>query len=147
VDHSAGPQWQPISRLPFMLDHMAGGVQLAREHLELLEQARGAYRLSNADLAAIVRTWTQTRTDLVELFAEQGRRWQALDLGATRRRDVERFVALVAEETELTEQILALADELRAWTIEALMAKSDEQVGLEALFGSGGSAAYGRDPR
>lgn len=135
MDGRGEPQWQPISRLPFMLDHAASGVGLAREHLELLEQARGAYRLNNADLARIVRTWTQTRTDLVELFAEQGRCWQALDLGATRRRDVERYVALVAEETELVERILALADELKAWTIEALMAKSDEQIGLEALFG------------
>jgi hypothetical protein len=71
----------------------------------------------------------------VELYTEQGRRWQALDLGATRRTGVERYVALVAEELALVEQVLALADELKAWTIEAMLAKSDTQLGLEALFG------------
>lgn len=129
------PQWQPISKLAFLTAHIEQGIALAREHLALLGEARGAYRLSNADVAAIIRTWTQTRTDLVELYVEQGRRWQALDLGATRRKDVDRYVALVAEELALVEQTLALAEELKAWTIEALLAKSDEQVGLEALLG------------
>jgi hypothetical protein len=135
MDGRGEPQWQPISRLPFLTGHIADGVKLARENLALLEQARGAYRLSTADVAGIITTWTQSRADLVELFTEQGRRWQALDLGATRRKDVERFVALVAEELELVEGILALAEELKAWTIEAMLAKSDEQLGLEALLG------------
>ena len=118
-----------------MTEHIIAGVKLAREHLELLEQARGAYRLSNADLAAVVRTWTQARTDLADLFTEQARHWQALDLGATRRRDVQRFADLVAEELRLVERILALAKELSAWTIEALTAKPDEQVAWESLLG------------
>lgn len=129
------PQWQPISKLPFLTAHIEQGVSLAREHLALLGEARGAYRLSNADVADVIKTWTQTRTDLVELYTEQGRRWQALDLGATRRKEVARYVDLVAQELALVEQTLALADELKAWTIEALLAKSDEQVGLEALLG------------
>lgn len=129
------PQWQPISKLPFLTEHAEQGVTLAREHLALLGEARGAYKLSNADVAGVIKSWTQTRTDLIELYTEQGRRWQALQLGATRRKDVERYVALVAEELTLVEQTLALAEELKAWTIEAMLAKSDEQLGLEALFG------------
>lgn len=130
------PQWQPISKLPVLTAHIEQGVSLAREHLALLGEARGAYRLSNTDVADVIKTWTQTRTDLVELHTEQGRRWQALDLGATRRKEVARYVDLVAQQLALVEQTLALADELKAWTIEALLAKSDEQVGLEALLGT-----------
>lgn len=75
---------------------------------------------------------TQTRTDLA-LYAEQGARWQALDLGATRRRDVDRFVALVAAELDLVEQILVLAEELKAAAIGRMLAKSNLELGLEAL--------------
>ena len=127
--------WQPISRLPMLTAHVEQGVALAREHLQLLGQARGAYRLNDADVAGVIATWTKTRTALVDLFTEQGRRWQALDLDAGRRAGVDRYIALVAEELALVEQILALADELTGWTIETLLAKSDHQVGLEAIFG------------
>ena len=135
MDSRGEPQWQPISQLGFMTEHIQAGVQLSREHLELLTQAVGAYRLSDADVAHIIRTWTQTREDILEVFAPQGQKWQALKLGATRVKDVNRYIELVAEELDLVEQVLALADELKAWTIEAMLAKSDEQLGLEALLG------------
>jgi hypothetical protein len=89
--------------------------------------------LDDATVARVSATFTQTRTDLVEMFAEQGRRWQGLDLGATRWRDVDRYVDLVAQELDLVEQILALAEELKAGTIERMLAKSDLELGLEAL--------------
>ena len=129
------PDWQPISQLPMLTAHAEQGVALAREHLALLGRARGAYRLSDADVAGVTATWTRTRTDLVELFTEQGRRWQALDLDPGRRAAGDRYVALVAEELALVNEILALADELTAWTIEAMLAKSDTQLGREAIFG------------
>jgi len=118
-----------------LTNHAEQSVALAAEHLKLLGQARGAYRLNNADVAGVIASWTRTRTDLVELFTEQARRWQALNLDSTRRGAVDRYAGLVAEELALVQQILTLADELKTWTIEALLAKSDLQVGLEALVG------------
>lgn len=89
--------------------------------------------LDDMTVARVTATFTKTRTDLVNLFAEQGRRWQGLNLGATRRRDVDRFVALVAQELDLVEQVLSLTEELKAATIERMLAKSDLELGLEAL--------------
>ena len=40
---------------------------------------------------------------------------------------------LVAQELLLVEQILALAEELKSGTIERMLAKSDLELGLEAL--------------
>lgn len=121
------PQWQPISKLAMLTAHGEQGVQLAEEHLETLGQARERpYVLDNATVAEVLRTFGKTRADLVELYVEQGRRWQVLDLGATQRRDVERYVALVAWE-------LALAEELRFGTIERTLAKSDLVLGMEVL--------------
>jgi hypothetical protein len=128
------PQWQPISRLAMLTAHAEQGVQLAEEHLATLGQARERpYVLDDATVAGVLRTFGKTRADLVELYVEQGRHWQALDLGATRRRDVERYVALAARELVLVEQILALAEELRSGTIERTLAKSDLELGMEAL--------------
>ena len=136
ADNGQEPDWQPISRLPMLTAHAEQGVALAQEHLQLLGQARGAYRLSNADVAGVTATWTKTRADLIDLFTEQGRRWHNLDLDPGRRAAVDRYVTLVADELALVEQILALADELTAWTIEAMLAKSDLQLGAEAIFGN-----------
>jgi hypothetical protein len=130
----AEPRWQPISRLPELTAHIEQGVQLAAEHLATLQGAREQpYVLDDLTVARVTATFTQTRTDLVTLFAEQGRRWQGLDLGATRRRDVDRFVDLVAQELDLVEQILTLAEELKAATIERMLGKSDLEIGMEAL--------------
>lgn len=128
------PRWQPISQLPELTANIEQGIQLAAEHLATLQGAREhPYVLDDMTVARVTATFTQTRTDLVTLFAEQGRRWQALDLGATRRRDVDRFVDLVAAELDLVEQILTLAEELKAATTERMLAKSDLEIGLEAL--------------
>lgn len=128
------PQWQPISRLAFLTAHIEEGVALATEHLATLEQARERpYVLDDATVAGVIRTFGKTRADLVGLYAEQGRRWQALDLGATRRRDVARYIGLVEENLDLVEQILTLAENLKGQTIERMMAKSDLEIGLEAL--------------
>jgi hypothetical protein len=129
----AEPRWQPISRLPELTAHIEQGIQLAAEHLATLAGAREQpYVLDDMTVTRVATVFTQTRTDLA-LYAEQGRHWQGLDLGATRRRDVARFVDLVAQELDLVEQILTLAEELKAATIERMLAKSDLELGLEAL--------------
>lgn len=127
------PTWQPISALPMLTAHVKQGVQLAAEHLATLTEARDRPGvLDNASVDRVVATFTTTRED-VELFAEQGRRWQAEELTETETAGVEHYVGLVARERELVEAILALAEQLRAGTIETVLAKSDLELGLEYL--------------
>ncbi len=66
------PSWQPLSGLPMLTVHAAEGVRLAREHLDTLREAR-PYRLDDASVAHVIRTWEVTRDDLDQLFTEQGR--------------------------------------------------------------------------
>jgi hypothetical protein len=127
------PNWQPISRLAELTEHMQAGVEMAEEQLALLgESVDQPYRIDDALLARAKKAFTTTKSDLVELFGPQGERWAALGLGATRRKDVAAYQALVARELELVEQILALCEELKDSTIEALMRKSDLDIGIEA---------------
>jgi hypothetical protein len=128
------PNWQPISRLPMIIEHMESGVALAEEALaSLTEGVEQPYRLDDATVQRAIAAWTNTRLDLTELFGPQGERWAQLDLGATRRKDVARYREHVARELELVDQILAVAEQLKGLTIEALMAKSDLEVGIEAV--------------
>lgn len=66
------PTWQPISALPMLTAHAAEGARLARQHLDTLREAT-PYRLDDATVAGLIRTWEVTRDDLDQLFAEQGR--------------------------------------------------------------------------
>jgi hypothetical protein len=128
------PNWQPISRLAQFISIAEQGVALAEEQLASLRAGIDQpYRLDNATGERAIRAFTDTRADLVELFGPQGDRWAALDLGATRRKDVARFRELVAQELALVDQTLSAAEELKGYTIEALMKWSDLEIGIEAV--------------
>jgi hypothetical protein len=129
------PSWQRLSALPMLTAHAAEGVRLAREHLDTLREAH-PYRLDDASVAHVIRTWEVTRDDLDRLFTEQGRRWQRQARSTRQQVGVEHYCALVAEESGLVEEILTLARELQTVTIERLLAKSDLEVGVETMFGA-----------
>jgi hypothetical protein len=96
---------------------------------------RRAYQLDDATVSRVVATWQVTRDDLEQLFAEQGRRWRQETRDTGHQADVEHYCALVAEERAVVEEILALAVEFEAITIDRLLAKSDLEVGIETLLG------------
>lgn len=134
------PNWQPISMLGFLTDHMADGLAAVTEQKSTLEQGLSQpYRLDDATVARVKKVFTQTAADN-ELFTEQGRRWAAHSgLTAEQRRGVQRYQELVEQITSETSAVLAIAEKLAAVTIETLMAKSDVEVGIEAMLRRGGS--------
>lgn len=131
------PTWQPVSMLAMLTDHIAEGVAMVREQHATLEEGRTKpYVLDDATVARVKQVFTQTAADN-ELFAEQGRRWAAMDLSAEQRQGVERYAVLVEQMQTETTAILALADELARGTIETVLAKSDLELGIEALLRGG----------
>ncbi|WP_433513753.1 hypothetical protein ACQP2T_61110 [Nonomuraea sp. CA-143628] len=85
-------------------------------------------------MARVKTVFSQTAEDNA-MFAEQGRRWAAEpDLTADQREGVERYQELVEQITAETSVVLAIADQLADVTIEKFMAKSDLEVGIEALL-------------
>jgi hypothetical protein len=129
------PTWQPLAAVPTLTAHIRQGVTLAREQLALLARAQERpYLLDDATVNRLRAAFENTRDD-TELFAEQGRRWQAAAADPATRAAVDGYVALVAQERALVDQVLTVADELAAGTIEKTLAKSDLELGLEALFG------------
>jgi hypothetical protein len=80
----------------------------------------------------------QMAQDYRTLFAEQGRRWQTqTTLTTTTRTAVDAYVELVEAHLTALDDILALTREIQGHTIEKILAKSDLELGIEALLGPG----------
>jgi hypothetical protein len=133
VDQSRKPTWQPITALPLVAAAITGMLEGTREQHRLLIEARQRpYVLDDHTVARVIRVYSAQAGDHW-LFEEQLRRWTAKPLTSAQRREVERLSREVASLREATTSILALAEELKASTIESLLAKSDLEVGLEEL--------------
>jgi hypothetical protein len=127
------PNWQPITALPMLSRHIETGLAGAREQLALLERARPKpYVLDQPTIARVKRVSSETAEDM-ELFARQAEVWRAGTLTDAQRRGVDAYATLVEQMRESTAAVLALADELADGTIETVLAKSDAELGLEAL--------------
>jgi hypothetical protein len=68
------------------------------------------------------------------VFEEQLRGFQALQLSAKPRAEVTRLQSQMARLRQINSDVLALAEELSKGTIEKQLAKSDFELGLEALL-------------
>ncbi len=129
------PQWQPISQLPMITDALDGMLTSASENLGSLRQARpGA--LDDATVARVISVYTTQRDDLW-LYATQLQRWQAETLTPTQRAEVERLTGQLARLRDTLTTVLALAEHLKAATIEAILGKSDREEGLDFLLRRG----------
>lgn len=122
--------WQPITMLPTvagLVDEMLDG---AAEQQRLLAEAPD-YNLDDATLDGVERTYGEGGADNW-VFAALAARWQREHPGA------EGLAALADQAAKLApayQRVLDLVAAKRAVTIEALLGKSDLQVGLEAVLG------------
>jgi hypothetical protein len=135
MSSSPQPTWRPISWLPTISSAISGGLATAQEFRSALDAAWDRpYSLDEATLARVRRVYAEQAED-VELYAEQLRRWQAGSLNLAQRQEVDRLAGQVEQWRSAVAAVLELADDLKDSTIEALLRKSDLEVGLEALLG------------
>lgn len=128
------PQWQPIERLPVIASHIDGMLESATEQYETLQLAKPKpYALDNYTVGRVIDVFTTQQGDLW-LFDEQLRRWERGTLTAAQRQEVERLAGQMLQLHEVITAILRLADELKEGTIEKQLAKSDVELGIEALL-------------
>ena len=128
------PQWQPIEQLALLASHIDGMVESASEQYETLQLARPKpFVLDNYTVGRVIDVFITQQGDLW-LFDEQLRRWEAGNLTAGQRREVERLAGQMLQLHEVIAAILHLADELKEGTIEKQLAKSDVELGIETLL-------------
>ncbi len=133
--------WYPISKVHWFTRHMREGIEVTAKQLELLQPAlTHPYRLDDATVARVIRVHHDQADDLV-LFQNQADRWKATPgLTQAQHAAVGEHEAAVDELRRLNAQVLAAGEKLKAVTIEALLAKSDLEVGIEARLRGGPGA-------
>jgi hypothetical protein len=129
------PQWQPIETLWTFATHIDGMLESSQEQYATLQEARPKpHVLDDYTVNRVISAFTTQIADLW-LFDEQLKRWSAETLTPEQRAEVARLVEQMRRLREVDHQVLALARELSKGTIEKVMAKSDEELGLEFLMG------------
>ncbi len=127
------PQWQPISQLALIGSHIDGMLEAAQEQYQTLQPARlKPHVLDNYTVGRVTEVYTAQKNDLW-LFEEQLKRWTAHSLTSRQRAEVQRLTTQMARLRQVIGDILALADELKKGTIEQVLGKSDEELGLDFL--------------
>ena len=127
--------WYPISKLGWFTGHIRDGIEATRRQLELLQPALARpYLLDDATVARIIRVHRDQAGDLT-LFQNQADRWKT-DPGLTdaQRAGIAAYETLIAQLRQVNSDVLAVAAELSYGTIETVLAKSDLQLGMEALL-------------
>ena len=108
---------------------------MTRRQLELLQPARARpYVLDDATVARIIRVHRDQAGDLT-LFQNQADRWKTgPDLTDAQRAGIAVYETLIAQLRQVNAEVLAVADELSRGTIDTVLAKSDLELGIEALM-------------
>jgi len=137
------PQWQPISMLPTIAYAIDGMLESAEETLNQLRHARLG-SLDNYTVGRVVEVYTVQRDDLW-LYEEQLKLWHDDEITADQHAKVERLTTLLPRLRTAIEANLALADMLKHTTIEAIMSKSDVELGMEYLTRTGLYAEFAEE--
>jgi signal transduction histidine kinase len=137
VTETDEPQWQPLSQLPFIASVIDGQLSDVQEQWETLQEGRSRpYVFDDVLVDRIEQVYGEMLEDHW-LWPEQLRRWSLLRLTATQKAEIERLKGQADRLKATLEQILAFAKEVRPGTIDAVLRKSDLELGLEMLLRGG----------
>jgi signal transduction histidine kinase len=128
------PHGQPLAALPPIASLIAGELAEGQErHATLLAVRDQPYVLDDATVERSLKLHTEQR-DFLGVFAEQLARWRNERPTSAQRRELDRLDGQLERLRAVLTDILELAEELQQGTIERVLAKSDLELGIEALL-------------
>jgi len=128
------PHWQPLTALPLIASLIDGELADGQEHYAALLATRDRpHVLDDATVERSITLHTEQR-DFLGVFAEQLDRWRNEQPTDAQRRELDRLDGQLDRLRAVLEDILQLAEELKQDTIERVLAKSDLELGIEALL-------------
>ena len=129
--------WYPLGKVGWFTQHIREGIEVTAEQLRLLQPALARLgRLDDATVARVIRVHQDQADDLV-LFQNQADRWNATPgLTPSQRAGVLEYEAAISELCRVNAEVLSVAERLKPLTIEALLAKPDLELDIEALLPS-----------
>ena len=133
VDDPA-PNWQPLTALPLIASLIDGELADGQEHHATLLSVRDRpYVLDDATVERTIKLHAEQR-DFLGVFVEQLARWRHEHPTDAQRRELGRLEGQLERLRVVLTNILELAEELQQGTIERVLAKSDLELGIEALL-------------
>jgi len=131
----AEPIWQPISELPLVGYLIRELLASAEEQYESLLPVRSKpHVLDDSIINRVLRLYREEKKDFW-IYEEQLARWRKKPLTAAQRKEIDHLARLLERAKPLIDSVLSLADELSHGTIDKIMARSDLELGLEAIMG------------
>ena len=128
------PNWQPLTALSLIASLIDGELADGQEHHATLLSVRDRpYVLDDATVERTIKLHAEQR-DFLGVFAEQLTRWRNEHPSDAQRRELDRLEGQLERLRKVLSDILALAEELQQGTIERVLAKSDLELGIEALL-------------
>ncbi len=128
------PNWQPLTALPLIASLIDGELADGQEHHATLLSVRDRpYVLDDATVERSIKLHTEQR-DFLGVFAEQLARWRNEYPLDAQRRELDRLEGQLECLRAVLTDILQLAEELKQGTIERVLAKSDLELGIEAML-------------
>ena len=128
------PNWQPLTALPLIASLIDGELADGQEHHATLLSVRDRpYVLDDATIERSLKLHTEQR-DFLGVFAEQLAHWRNERPSSAQRRELDRLEGQLGRLRKVLSDILELAEELQQGTIERVLAKSDLELGIEALL-------------
>ena len=128
------PNWQPLTALSLIASLIDGELADGQEHHATLLSVRDRpHVLDDATVERTIKLHAEQR-DFLGVFAEQLARWRNEHPSDAQRRELDRLEGQLERLRKVLSDILALAEELQQGTIERVLAKSDLELGIEALL-------------
>ena len=128
------PHWQPLTALPLIASLIDGELVDGQEHHAALLAARDRpHVLDDATVERSIKLHTEQR-DFLGMFAEQLACWRNEQPTEVQHRELDRLEGQLDRLRAVLNDILQLAAELKQGTIERVLAKSDLELGIEALM-------------
>jgi hypothetical protein len=128
------PQWQPLSALAQIARDIDEQFANTRDQYDTLLEARDRpHVLDDAIVVRFIRLVTD-ELKFLPIYREQLSRWYQAPPTATQIIELDRLTHQLDRWGELLGKQLTLAQELSAGTIEKVLAKSDLELGIEALL-------------
>ena len=134
MPHSEPVNWQPISEMPLIAGMIDEALDDTRDHIKTLTEASTRpHVMDDATVDRIDRVHAE-QMEFVDIYAEQIGRWRNERPTAKQTRELDRMEEQNRQLRDATTTVLALSRELRKGTIDRIMEKSDEQLGIEAVL-------------
>ena len=124
--------WQPISFIPQIADMIDGMLDASKETFELLS------KISVHDDYTIKRIFEVTGQQVEDewIYDEHLKKWLEIsELKKEERTEICRLQKQMVELKKINRKILAIAEKHKNKTIEKILCKSDDELGMDILMG------------